>query len=99
MTSVIIPEFIYDGIASAPAGQLLSGGFGTSGLCGGTVVQVEAVRTPSAYIKSGAAARFPIKAVPGGTSDGSVSSGSSASASGTALVELIVFQKCSADKE
>ena len=30
MTSVIIPEFIYDGIASAPAGQVLSGGFGMS---------------------------------------------------------------------
>ena len=55
MTSVIIPEFVYDGIASAPAGQLMSGGF--------------------------------------------VSSGNSPSASAPAGINLVVFQKCSDNKE
>jgi len=65
MTSVIIPEFIYDGIASAPAGQLLSGRIGSPALYGGTIVQVEAVRASPVDIEAGTAAIFAIKAVPG----------------------------------
>ena len=85
MTSVIIPEFVYDGIASASAsaGQLLSGGLGASVLSGSPVpiVQVETVRTSSVDIEPGTA------------------SGGSPPASGTALVDLVVFEKSSADKE
>ena len=63
------------------------------------VVQVKTVRASSVYIETGTAAGFPIKVVPGGTSGGSGSSGSSASASAPARINLVVFQKCSDNKE
>ena len=99
MTSVIIPEFIYDGIASAPAGQLLSGWFGAPRFCGGRIVQIEPVRAAPVDIEAGGAASFTIKASSGRTSQRNISSGGNTSASGAAGIELVVFQKCFADKE